>query len=250
MSFIFPRSHLAGLTLSTAGSSATFGIAAGQCTDDANTVIMNAASAFTKTTATWAEGTGLGALLDAGSILASKWYHAFAMRRPDTLGVDFGISTSLTPTLPSAYTTSRRIGSMKTDGPANWVKFLQIGDDFFWPSPFNDVVGSAVAANTPTSFALTSVPPGLKFKVRFNTSVQNSANTLRVRIYDPDLGDSNNVTNINLGGAFTGVSTAAAYNALQCYCDITQHVRVNSPDTVSALYVWVTGFADRRGKDV
>jgi archaellum component FlaF (FlaF/FlaG flagellin family) len=46
-----PRSYLAGLTLSTAGGSATMTISAGQAVDGTNAVMMNLANSLAKTTA-------------------------------------------------------------------------------------------------------------------------------------------------------------------------------------------------------
>lgn len=60
---VFHRSYLAGLTLSTAGSSATFGISAGVAVDSTNAGFMSLASAYTKTTSAWAVGTATGALV-------------------------------------------------------------------------------------------------------------------------------------------------------------------------------------------
>lgn len=106
------RSYLAGLTLSTAGSSATFGIAAGVATNSTNADMMALAFAYTKTASAWALGTAAGSL-DTGTI-ANAWYHVFLIKGPDTGVVDVLTSLSVTsPTLPANYTLFRRIGSMR-----------------------------------------------------------------------------------------------------------------------------------------
>lgn len=143
-----------GLTLSTAGSSATFAIAAGGASG------MVLASAFTKTTSAWSLGTGGGGL-DAGTIATSTWYHVYLIERPDTHVVDGLVSANpTTPAMPANYTRKRRIGAMLTDGSSKWTKFLQYGDEFLWDVPvrnYNGVTGSGSAA------ALTlTVPSGLK----------------------------------------------------------------------------------------
>ena len=48
---------------------------------------MLLASAYTKTTGSWAVGSGNGGL-DTGTITNSTWYHVFLMQRPDTEVVD------------------------------------------------------------------------------------------------------------------------------------------------------------------
>jgi len=62
-----PRGFIDGLTLSTAGASATMGISAGAALDSTNLALMVLGTAMTKTAAVWALGTGVGAL-DAGTI--------------------------------------------------------------------------------------------------------------------------------------------------------------------------------------
>src|SRR6218665_2330902 len=52
------QNYLSGLTLSTAGSSSTFGIAPGVATDSTNVDILTLGSSYTKTTGAWAVGSG------------------------------------------------------------------------------------------------------------------------------------------------------------------------------------------------
>jgi hypothetical protein len=61
------RGYIAGLTLSTAGSSAAFSVAAGVTTDGTNADMMTLASALSKTTSAWAAGNGMGLLIPARS---------------------------------------------------------------------------------------------------------------------------------------------------------------------------------------
>jgi hypothetical protein len=69
------RGQLWGLTLSTAGASATFSVAAGEAADSTSVDLMVLPSSISKTTSAWAVGTGNGGL-DTGAIAASTWYHA------------------------------------------------------------------------------------------------------------------------------------------------------------------------------
>jgi hypothetical protein len=243
--------YLSGLTLSTAGSSATFGIAAGAANDAASGGMMVLASAFTKTTGAWAVGSGNGSL-DVGSIANSTFYYPYLIKRTDTGVVDlltslapgssstftvtvatpgvvtqanhglqanaqfiptttgalptglvtgtvyyvktvtdvntFTLSTtqggtaiattgtqsgthtgSSTPTLPTGYTLSRRIGAMKTNGSAQWTSFTQIGDDFIWAVSVQDTTGAATTVSR-TLYTLT-VPPGISVKAAFRGSL-------------------------------------------------------------------------------
>src|SRR5581483_6632569 len=87
------QNYLTGLTLSTAGSSATFSVAAGEAMDSTNVALMILAASISKTTSSWAVGSGNGGL-DTGAIATSTWYHVWLIQRPDTGVVDVLISTS------------------------------------------------------------------------------------------------------------------------------------------------------------
>jgi hypothetical protein len=131
--------YISGLTLSTAGSSATFGIAVGAAADSTNASLMYLSSAYTKTTSAWAVGSGNGSL-DTGAIAASTWYFVWLIQRPDTGVVDVLISLSATsPTLPTNYTLKRRIGAMYSNSSSQWRSFRQLGDYFFWTLPVMDI---------------------------------------------------------------------------------------------------------------
>lgn len=153
--------YISGLTLSTAGSSSTMSIAAGVANDTTNVTLMRLASAISKTTASWAVGTGNGGL-DTGAIANATWYHFYLIERVDTAVVDVIFSTSASsPTLPANYTLFRRIGSGLTDGSAHWILFTQVGDTFIWSVAVANLTNVSTNANSArTSFALT-VPTGL-----------------------------------------------------------------------------------------
>lgn len=191
-SFNYPilQGLLSGLTLSTAGSSATFGIAAGVAVNSTNTVSMVLASAYTKTTSAWVVGTGNGAL-DTGSIAASTWYHVFLIKRTDTNVVDVLVSLSATaPTLPTNYTVFRRIGSMKTDGSSQWVKFIQDGDLFTWDVPVKDVNSAVLSSNSAILQVLTT-PLGINAISKFHARINSSVATFTATLFtDPALTDT------------------------------------------------------------
>ena len=153
------RGYIDGLVLSTAGASASFGIAAGAAADSTNAVMMALVAAITKTTGAWAVGSGSGSL-DTGAIAVSTWYHVHLIRRTDTGVVDVLISLSATaPTLPSPYTQFRRIGSMKTNASSQWTKFIQTDDRFMWDVPVVDV--NATNVGTAAVLRALTVPTGI-----------------------------------------------------------------------------------------
>lgn len=183
---LFPN-YISGLVLSAAGATATFGIAVGAATDSANAAIMRLGSAYTKTASSWAVGTGNGSL-DTGSVANSTWYHVWLIQRSDTKVVDVLTSTSATsPTMPSNYDRKRRIGAMKTDGSAQWVKFVQIGDNFLWDAPVGDISATNLST-TPTLYTLASVPTGIIVDAIINADFRHATLSNSGLIYSPSVG--------------------------------------------------------------
>src|SRR5437899_421050 len=167
---VVARGYLAGLTLSTAGSSSTMTVAAGQAVDSANANVMVLASALNKTTSSWAVGSGNGGL-DTGAIAASTWYHFFLIKRVDTNVVDEVFSLSATsPTMPTSYTLKRRIGSGRTDGSSNWTAFSQDGDYFRWLASVLDI--NTTNPGTAAVTATLTVPAGVNVHALMNALYQ------------------------------------------------------------------------------
>ena len=97
------KGHLYGLGLSTAGSSSSFSIAAGEAADSTGVELLVLASAISKTTGGWLAGSGNGAL-DVGTIANGGFYFPYLIARVDTGGVDALVS--LAPGSSSAVTIS------------------------------------------------------------------------------------------------------------------------------------------------
>lgn len=229
-----------GLTLSAAGSTATFGVAAGAASG------MVLGSAYTKTASSWAVGTGNGSL-DTGAIANSTWYHVWEIQRPDTGVTDILISLSTTsPTLPSNYTRQRRLGSMKTDGSAQWVKFKQYGDRFLWDVPVGDVVGSTSGGTTAGTMTLT-VPTGVQVDALFNWRVQSSSgNTANNLVSSFDIADTAPSTSVFTSLVPSG--SAADSMALQIRTNTSAQVRWRFNNSDSTFWASTQGWVDRRGQ--
>ena len=169
------RNHIDGYQMSTAGSSTTMTIGAGQAANSTNAVYITLVSSLNKTTSSWAVGTGNGGL-DTGTIANNTWYHFYAIRRPDTGVVDVVFSTNATsPTLPTNYTQFRRIGARRTNGSGQWDSFTQIGDLFIINTPILDVNDGA-SGTTDKTGTLTNVPTGVNTLVNANVSIGNNGN--------------------------------------------------------------------------
>lgn len=237
--------YINGLTLSAAGSTGTFGIAAGAAADGTGAVIMKLASAYTKTTSSWAVGTGNGAL-DTGSIANTTGYHVWLIMRSDTGVVDVLFSTSATaPTMPASYDYKRRIGWMRTDGSAQWRKFVQVNNTFMWDVPIADHNG-----NSPTSATAIplTVPSGLSVEAIIKGTWRNGTNTNKLIIYSPL------IANPTLGGvagnidvSIIGVGNDPNAFWRQIFTDTSTNIKAIADDA-STLMIATQGWIDPRGQ--
>jgi len=180
------RGMLAGLTMSTAGSSTTMTVAPGQCADANAGDYMSLAASMSKTTATWAAGSGNGGL-DTGSIAATTWYYWFVIKNPTTGAVDvlFSLSPSA-PTLPSGYTLARRIGAMNTNASSQWASFIQRGDEFHISAPVINV-NNVNPGTTPTLYAV-GTPTGISVMAMMQVAFANTVISQAVYIWSPLVG--------------------------------------------------------------
>lgn len=246
------RGHIAGLILSTAGSSASFGVAIGECADSTAVDLLTLTSALTKTTSAWAVGSSNGAL-DTGAIANSTWYHVYLIKRPDTGVVDILVSLSPTlPTLPTNYTLFRRIGSMKTDASSHWTAFNQYaGGKFLWVTPTNDVNGVTIGTTT-TPIDL-STPPGIRTQPIVNYFGLRSGGSAILFARSPDTldvnpGTSNAVVFTALSLSSSGLTVSSAdHRVLQTGLISEIYFRADAAGTT--LFVATFGWVDERGRD-
>jgi hypothetical protein len=235
------RSYLAGLTLSTAGSSATFSVAAGVAADNGNVDMMTLAASISKTTGAWAAGSGTGAL-DTGAISASAWYHVFLIKNPGTAAVDILISLSPTaPTLPSGYTLFRRIGSMVTSA-SNWLAFKQLGDEFFWMTPQIDQNG--VTCVVAATLRQLSVPSGIQVTAFISSSLTGVGSSVAITYWTPDVN--------SMAGGLSAWAAAGQASASHMYVRTNTSGQIyNASSSTSGTFTVNTfGWIDRRGRDL
>jgi hypothetical protein len=246
------RGWIAGLMLSTAGASASFGVAAGEAADSTTADLLQLASAYTKTTAAWAVGSGAGAL-DTGAIAAAAWYHVFLIKRVDTGVVDVLVSLSATaPTLPANYTLFRRIGSMLT-AASQWRKFVQGGDTFSWDVPVADV--SALNPGTAAVTRTLSTPLGVRVEaITWVAFAANATTDNPAAILLSDLAVSDQAPSINLSSFMCYSSTVVIGNTggvTRVFTNTSSQIRsrLQISGTNTTLVITTFGWVDRRGKD-
>jgi hypothetical protein len=240
-----PRSYLAGLTLSTAGSSATFSVAAGVAVSSTNDSLMTLASALSKTTGAWAAGASGGAL-DTGTIANSTWYHVYLIKRTDSGAVDVLVSTDASnPTMPTGYTQKRRIGSMLTDGSAKWTAFSQVGDVFYWSAAVLDL--NAVSLNTTHAQYTISVPPGISVEA-FGELTYVGGGSGDVLLTSPLQPVVTSITGSSRS-SMRCAGTVAASGITRFMTDTAAHMNIVVDFNCSPLYWTTEGWVDRRGRD-
>lgn len=239
-----PRGAIDGFTLSTAGSSATMSVSAGQATDSANAVMVSGA-ASSKTTAAWAVGSGNGGL-DTGTIANSTWYYFYVIRRPDTGVVDYIFSTSSSsPTLPTNYTQYRYIGAGLTNGSGQWVKFRQDGDEFLWDTPVLDFSG---AGSTSAGLITVSAPRGRRMRVLTNVFITSASQS--VYLSDPstaDLAPSGTASPL-LTSIADGVAGVVAGTQAISWTDTLGRIRYRNSSTTTWRLATL-GWVDSRGRN-
>lgn len=242
--------YLSGLTLSTAGGSGTMTIAAGVANNSTNSTIMRLASSISKTTASWAVGSGNGGL-DTGAIAANTWYHFFEIERLDTGVVDvlFSLSPS-SPTMPTNYTLFRRIGSGRTDGSSHWTAFTQIGDQFIWANTVTDA--NAVGCNNDsarTLFTLT-VPTGVNVTALFRATLIAISSSVTVTFYSPQETDQSVLTSqalLDLTTNYTGITEGSA-GAFERLTNTSAQLAWRTRSSGGTFTVGTYGWIDTRGK--
>lgn len=246
---ILPRGYIDGLAISTASAARTFSVAVGTATDANNALPMILGSSITKTnTGAWVVGTGNGCM-DTGSAAVSTWYHIYLIEKTDRSAVDAICSLSASaPTMPTGWTFSRRIGSMlTTSGTANWTAFTQIGEEFRWSTPINDI-NSAALGTTATNFSI-SVPPGISVKAWLRGYAASGSVGTKVVVVSPLAATPVAGTP---AGEVTAVSQVAANPValtVEVLTDTTQHVTAVASAASTTLVVDTFGWVDRRGRN-
>lgn len=169
------RNWKSGLSINTTLGNTTFGISPGVAADSTNTVMIPLTNgSFTKTTGSWTQGSGNGAL-DTGSIAPGS-YALFIMEKISTGAVDAIITKAIagsdpSPSLPSGWTLSRRIGYVEADSLGHIIPVIQRGNEFW----YYNALASLDFSGTPPTLSRTlenlSVPLGIICQAIFNLSL-------------------------------------------------------------------------------
>ncbi len=241
----FVNDYLTGLTLSTAGSSATFTVADGLAADSTNAEYISLSSSLSKTTSAWSAGAAGGAL-DTGSIAASTWYYAYVILKNDTITSDVLVSLSATsPTMPSGWTWYRRIGAMQTDVSSHWYSFTQTGDDFARTTGVIDV--NATVTTSRSSLTLSSAPPNMPARIRayaFHGTTQAGV------VIQPTSETDGTPTGsaAPLYSLYAETANAGAAGEFEVMTDSSGQIAVRASQTNTTVRILTRAWRDTRGK--
>ena len=239
-----------GLTLSNNGADSDHDIdvAAGSAHDDTGAVTITLAAGITKQIdAAWDEGTDAGGL-DDGAVANNTMYHVFLIRNSSSGAVDALFSTSFdAPVMPAGYDQKRRIGAVKTNGSANILPFLQVGDVFQYVTPIKDVDVSQTAAAANRTL---SVPSGQKLEVFFDLVAQCGPGQ-SVLVYDPDTVEgaapaANSFATYSNPDS-SGGNNGMAQGHIRTMSNASGQVKTDASTTLT-IKIWTRGWVDPRGQ--
>jgi hypothetical protein len=245
-----PRGMIDGLTLSYVNGS-TFGIAAGEASSTGQDIVLTEATLpWTKTTAAYAAGDGLGARAGA---LSDGWWHVFAVWDTGGTGFDIAIDKDvdaggLVPTLGFEY--YRRIGALKIES-SNIREFFQYRDTFWWA---DYVVNYNSTATTATNVVL-DTPLDVVTEAIFAASVSDilaSSGKFEIGFWPVDVG-SGSLNQVSLVAYLDTGPDIRYENAghFRIYTDLLSQVRFRpTAGSDGNLVMGTLGWVDPRGRNL
>jgi len=245
-----PRGHLSGLKLSRNGTNPNtqIDISAGQAADSGGSYLMSLAATMTKTlqsSGAWAAGSGNNGLF-TGARANSTWYHGFIIRKTADGSIDAGFDTSVSAAnIPSGYVAYRRLGSIKTDGSGNIIGFSQVGDEFLWDSPLQDVNASGIATGS-TNYAV-NVPPDVIVEAILQGAANSSAGAAAFHLNRPGANDVASYVCPTV--QMTATNVATTFGRCRVRTNTARQIQFNTSQSSSSLSLGAYGWIDSRGKD-
>jgi hypothetical protein len=183
--------------------------------------------------------------LDSGARAVSTWYAVYLIFNP-TLGTVASLLSSnfTSPTLPTGYTKSRRVGSVRNDNANAFVPFRQVGDrarylDLVGDANHQRILtnGSAAAAFTTLTGSTFIAPKSLR-AILAGIAINGTSGNVWVRPTGSGLPNGDIL--VGTGGA--GLSTRSAHGEFDV--STSQQIDYRTDGTVSTIYIDVVGYLD------
>lgn len=223
-------------------------VAAGQCSDSTNTVIITL-GAFTKSTAgAWVAGSGADGMGNGLSVAVSTTYHVFSIINGGNPDIYFDTSP-IAANAPAGTTAYRRIGSFRTDSSAHILAFtaLEIGGGAiktYWSAVVTDLNGVTIGSIA-TLEAMT-IPTGVKMGWIGRIVNQSSDNML---VTSPDETDVAAPSNADTNPGFD-VSTASNIPSIlpvEITTNTSAQIQFRAQASTSTnVYAYTRGWTDFR----
>jgi hypothetical protein len=243
------RSYLAGLTLSNDVGTPTsiIDVAAGQCMDSTNSVMMTIPAMFKSTAGGWVAGSGNDGMGNGLAIADSTWYHVFAAIISSSADIFFDTSVTAA-NKPSGTTAFRRIGSFATGGSGSILAFYQSGDTFIWNVPIVDVTPGTTSGSTSAQIFSTSTPVNVVTEAILSVLLQNSSSEVPILYVSPiAVGDS--VPSVS---AFSLIGSPAinSSDVLRVFTNTSAQARFRTVNSSDLIGFTTIGWVDKRGRDL
>lgn len=219
----------------------TLSMSAGAARDFTNTndIILNSAVTI--------NGATVGANgVDVAVLVASTMYAVYVIGDSTdykSTGGLLSLASNTSPSLPSGYDMSRRVGWILTDGSANILQFWQFGrgQERFY---YYDVGISALSAGTATSFTAinlsTSVPP-VATQVMFDIAYTANSATDTAQFLPFGSTATNGIVRFGTGVAAAQVGSITVPCELNSGVPTVQYKVTSGSDSLTLL---TTGFRD------
>lgn len=236
-----------GLIL-TRASATTISVATGAVLDAGGTNIMRLAAALTKSTSSWAVGSGNGGL-DTGSWTSGTLYAVWLIKRTDTGVVDALLSASFTsPTMPTNYTVKRLIGAVYASSGTDILNFTQVGDYFRYTGDVIEDVADTTITSLSYETATLSVPPNAIAHIYGAVTSTGTDQDGYILIRTAGAADADGSGAAQLREAFHAVDAGGAFERLTGIgmVMVNSSRQVNyaayEPSGVTELYIKTLGF--------
>lgn len=222
-------------------------VAIGNAMDSDNDFLLNLSATITKQIdAVWAAGDNAGGLF-SGSVAIDTWYHLFLIRKDSDGSIDAGFDTSvIAANIPAGYTAFRRIGSVLTDGSANILPFIQMGNRFSWVDIQSDYSASPSSGSRDT--VTLSTPLGVKtIAILGASAAANSAGNDFMLMTDLDMTDvaagSNSFSCISSSSGIKGATR------VDIVTNTSSQIGIRANEAAVPSIIITFGWLDDRGQN-
>jgi hypothetical protein len=236
-----PNLYINGFTITndptTPNTMIDIGAGAARDSTNVNDIVVNTTTSIINTAVNGLNG------LDTGTLAASTWYAIWAISSSNNkASPGFLLSLSYSaPTLPFAYDSIRRIGSVLTDGSSHILKMYSYGARgapiVFWDAVFTSLNGLAHASSYGPISLATAMPPSSQIAIlNWLFTPAAAGNTVLLRPTG-----STSTANQALTGSVT-----AQHNGGQIWLNTnaSQSIDYITTSSSDALYLYTAGYVE------